>query len=314
MNLLKKLAPLFILSIAGVFNCMADSGKDGYKTDHATGVRYIFFKQNINGKKPAMGDIVYVHLVYKRNDDSVLYNSHKAELPDSLDVLPLTLKSAFHGSLEEGIAMMSAGDSASFLVNADSIYYKVFRLKSLPRFIKPGSDLKFYVKLVRFETPDELKAREYTMIEEHRNELQTMQNAEADSIRSYLKAKHIDVKPLMVDSLYILQRTGTPGRPIEEGDSVEIKYTGMLLDGTVFDQSDNGDGTRGTSLLVYRHNAKLIKGWLDVLQTMHEGETVRFLLPSSLAYGYYGAGKNIKPYTPLLFEIKVVRVSSPFDK
>ncbi|HTA26256.1 MAG TPA: FKBP-type peptidyl-prolyl cis-trans isomerase, partial [Bacteroidia bacterium] len=73
-------------------------------------------------------------------------------------------------------------------------------------------------------------------------------------------------------------------------------------------------GSKGTFKFLYRHNAQLIKGWLEILQTMHEGEKVRFLLPSSMAYGSYGAGKAIKPYTPLLFEMEILRVSSPFTK
>lgn len=314
MNLLKRLTPLVILIIAGAFNCMADGGKGAYKTDPVTGVKYLFFKHDKKGIKPAMGDVAFVRLVYKREDDSVIFDSHKEGSPDSESVVPLTLTSGFSGSLEQGIAMMAIGDSASFLVSADSIYLKIFKLKAIPHYIKKGSDLKFYIKLVKFETQGQLKDQQYAMIEKRRSDMGKKQKAESDSIRKYLEGKNIRVKPTIVDSFYILQRSGVIGRPINEGDSVELKYTGMLLDGTVFEQSDNGDGTSGTVKFVYRHNAKLIQGWLDVLETMHEGETVRFLLPSSLAYGSYGKGKEIKPYTPLLFEMKIVKVTSPFDK
>lgn len=294
-------------------NCYAGSEKDDYKTDPATGVKYLFFKQDKKGAKPIMGDIAYVRLSYKREDDSLLFDSHAGGRSDSTSIVPLTLKSSFHGSLEQGIALMAVGDSASFLINADSIYLKVFKLKALPHYIKEGSDLKFYIKLVRFETQSQLKDEQYAMIEKHRADMNTMQKAESDSIKKYLKAKNISVKPTMIDSLYILQRTGNPGKPINEGDSVELKYSGIFLNGTVFDQSDKGDGGKGTVKILYRHNAQLIKGWLVVLETLHEGEKIRILLPSSLAYGSYGA-KAIKPFTPLLFEIEIVKVTSPFDK
>jgi FKBP-type peptidyl-prolyl cis-trans isomerase len=293
---------------------MGGDVKNTYKTDLSTGVRYLFFKHDKGGVKPAIGDIAFVRLIYKRDDDSLLFDSHNTGGPDSSGMVPLTLSLSFKGSLEQGVTLMATGDSASFLVSADSIYSKIFKLKKLPPYIKQGSNLKFYIKLVRFETQSQLKEQEYGRIEKRRADMRQMQNAEGPSIRKYLADKNIRAKPIMVDSLYILQRSGTAGRPIYEGDSVEIKYTGMLLDGTVFDQSDIGDGSPGTTTFLYRHNAKLIKGWLDVLETMHQGETVRFLLPSSLAYGFYGKNKEIKPYTPLLFEITVVRVSSPFDK
>lgn len=294
-------------------NCFAGGVKPEYKTDPATGVKYLFYKQDKKGLKPSMGDIAFVRIVYKREDDSLLFDSRVGGHNDSTAMLPLTLKSTFHGSLEQGIAMMAVGDSASFLINADSVYLKVFKLKTLPSFIKSGSVVKFYIKLVRFETPGQLKDQQYAMIEKRRADMKKMHSSEADSIKKYLTDKNIKVKPTMLDSLYILQHTGTPGKAINEGDSVELKYTGMFLDGAVFDQSDKGDGGNGTVKILYRQNAQLIKGWIEVLQTMHQGEKVRFLLPSSMAYGPYGA-KVIKPYTPLLFEIEVVKVTSPFDK
>jgi FKBP-type peptidyl-prolyl cis-trans isomerase len=310
----KKFTSLVILTILAAVNCFADGVKEEYKTDPASGVKYLFFRHDKKGVKPAMGDVAFIRLVYKRADDSLLFDSRSGGRNDSTSMLPLTLKSSFRGSLEQGIAMMSVGDSASFLVSADSIYMKVFKLKELPHFIKNGSDLKFYIKLVRFETQSQLKDEQYALIEKRRTDMQKMHATESDSIKKYLTDKKINVKPIMIDSLYILQRSGAKGKSISEGDSVELKYTGMLLNGTIFDQSDKGDGGKGTIKLLYRHNAQLIKGWLEVLETMHEGEKVQFLLPSSLAYGSYGAGKNIKPYTPLLFEIEVLKVISPFDK
>ena len=311
-NSFKKFSFALLFIVAGVFNCIA-GGISDYKTDRATGVKYLFFKQDKKGVKPAMGDIAFVRLVFKRDDDSLIFDSRINGKTDS-GMLGLTLTSPFHGSIEQGIAMMAAGDSASFLINADSVYLKVFKQKAIPPFIKKGSELKFYIKLVRFKTPAQLKDQEYALIEKRREDMQKMQSSEADSIRKYLTDKNIKTKPTMIDSLYILQRTGSIGKPIDEGDSVELKYTGMLLDGTIFDQSDKGNGGKGTVTLLFRHNAQLIKGWLDILSTLHEGEKIRFLLPSSLAYGSYGAGKAIKPYTPLLFEIEIVKVSSAFDK
>jgi FKBP-type peptidyl-prolyl cis-trans isomerase FkpA len=314
LNQLVKLSSLLILTLPVVLNCTAGDVKSDYKIDPATGVRYIFYKHNSSGDKPALGDIAFVRISYKRDDDSLLFDSHSGGRTDSAAVIPLTLKSVFHASLEEGIAMMAAGDSASFLVSADSLYLKAFKLKALPHFIKNGSDLKFYIKLVKFESPAQLKDEQMAKIEKRREEMAKMQHSEADSIRKFLAKNNIIAKPLMVDSIYILERTGIPGKSVNDGDSILVKYTGMLLDGTVFDQSNKGDGGPGTYKLLYKHNAQLIHGWIDVLGSMHEGEKVKFLLPSSMAYGPFGAGKQIPPYTSLIFEIEILKVITPFDK
>ncbi|HTA26397.1 MAG TPA: FKBP-type peptidyl-prolyl cis-trans isomerase [Bacteroidia bacterium] len=314
MNYFTRLCLLSIFSILVAFNCTAGGAKVEYKTDPATGVRYLFLKHDAKAAKPAMGDIAFVRIVYKREDDSVLFDSHAGGRTDSTSIIPLSLQKSFHGSLEEGISLMAVGDSASFLINADSIYLKAFKLKALPPFVKTGSNLKFYIKLTKFETIKQMKDDQYAMIEKRRVEGKRMETAEGASIKKYLADNNIKTKPLMLDSLYILQRTGTIGKQINEGDSIEVKYTGMLLDGTVFDQSDKGDGGKGTYKLQYKRNAQLIRGWIEVLGTMHEGEKVRILLPSCVAYGPSAMGKDIKPYSPLLFEIEVVKVISPLDK
>jgi len=309
-----KFSSVFVLILLAVVNCSAGDVTSGYKTDSATGVKYLFYKHDNRGAKPVMGDIAYIRVQYKTENDSLLFDSHAGAHTDSTSVIPITLKANYHACLEEGLAMMAAGDSASFLVNADSIYYKAFRLITLPSYIRAGSYIKFYVKLVRFQTPMQLKQEQYAKIVKHREEMEKMQKAEADSIEKYLVKNKIKIKPTLVDSFYVLERTGLGGRPVNEGDSVEMKYTGMFLDGTVFDQSDKGDGGKTTYKLLYKRNDQLIRGWLEILPTMHEGEKVKFLLPSSMAYGYIGAGKNIPPYAPLIFEIEVVKVISPLDK
>lgn len=312
-NFNKSIA-VFALTILAITTCFAGGVKNEYKTDAATGARYLYIKHDIKGAKPVMGDIAFVRIAYKRADDSLLFDSHANGRTDSTSIIPLSLQSTFRGSLEAGITLMAAGDSASFLISADSIYLKAFKLKAIPAYVKPGTDLKFYIKLVRFETVSQMKDEQYALIEKHKEDGKKMQAAEAVQINKYLADKNIKVKPWILDSLYIIQRIGTIGKPINEGDTIEIKYTGMFLDGTVFDQSDKGDGGKGTYKFQYKHNAQLIRGWLEVLPTLHEGEKVRFLLPSNVAYGANGAGKDIKPYTPLLFEIEVVRVISPLDK
>ena len=314
MNYFTRFFSISCLTLLCVINCAAQGVKNEYKTDPASGVKYQFFKHDKTGVKPISGDIIYVRIVYKREDDSLLFDSHSGGRTDSTSIIPLTLQSSFKASLEDGIAMMAAGDSASFLVNADSMYLKSFKLRALPLFVKSGSYLKFYIKLIKFQTLSQLKDEQYAIVEKRRAELKKIQNSEPGIIGKYLKDNGIKIKPVMVDSMYVLERTGTIGKPINEGDSLEIKYKGMLLDGTIFDQSDRGDGGKGTFKMQFKHNAQIIRGWLEIMSTMHQGEKVRLLLPSSMAYGPYAAGSDIKPYTPLLFEIEIVRVYSPLDK
>lgn len=86
-----------------------------------------------------------------------------------------------------------------------------------------------------------------------------------------------------------------------EADQVQAHYHGTLLDGTVFDSSvDRGEpATFGVT--------GVIKGWTEALQLMPEGSKWMLYVPQDLAYGAREAG-TIKPYSPLVFEVEVLKV------
>jgi FKBP-type peptidyl-prolyl cis-trans isomerase FkpA len=51
----------------------------------------------------------------------------------------------------------------------------------------------------------------------------------------------------------------------------------------------------------------VIPGWTEGLQLMNEGSTYRFVIPSDLAYGQYGAGP-IPPEAVLVFTVELLSV------
>ena len=99
-------------------------------------------------------------------------------------------------------------------------------------------------------------------------------------------------------------RIVTPG----EGDSptaadtVKVHYTGRLLDGTVFDSSVEG-GTPATFGVT-----QVIPGWTEALLLMKPGAVWEVWLPSEIAYGARGAGRDIGPNETLNFDIELLEV------
>ena len=84
-------------------------------------------------------------------------------------------------------------------------------------------------------------------------------------------------------------------------DSVQVHYTGRLIDGTIFDRSPQGEGT--TFEL-----GRIIRGWREALQFMREGAHWEVVLPPGLAYGRRGSGEKIGPSQTLVFEIELIEV------
>ena len=82
---------------------------------------------------------------------------------------------------------------------------------------------------------------------------------------------------------------------------VTVKYTGKLIDGTVFDSTDNNGGEP----ISFGLN-QVIKGWTEGLQLMPTGSKFRFYIPSDLAYGDQGAGAVIPGGATLIFDIELL--------
>ena len=86
-------------------------------------------------------------------------------------------------------------------------------------------------------------------------------------------------------------------------DVVQVKYTGKLLDGTVFDSTDkNGGAPMDINL------GGVIKGWTEGIQLMSKGSKYRFYIPSDLAYGDQGAGGSIPGGATIIFDVELVGI------
>jgi FKBP-type peptidyl-prolyl cis-trans isomerase FkpA len=286
-----------------------DKGKIKFTTDPKTGVKYHFFKQNKTAAKPAEGDYAVVMMMYRNDRDSLVFDSRNTpnrRRDDTLGVITIPIKKTFNGCLEQGVEMMAAGDSAAFSINTDSLFFKTFKAKALPPYAHAGTYLTFNVKLIKFQNQKQLQEEQQQKMVKQKMEMEQLKAQEAQTIAKYLSDNKITVQPT-ADSMYFLSRQNVGGKKIEVGDSISVKYTGMLLNGKVFDATSlHGDVPLK---MEYSTSMPLIKGWILALGTMSEGEKARILLPSSLAYGGRAMGPDIAPYSPMLFDMEVVKVT-----
>jgi len=90
-------------------------------------------------------------------------------------------------------------------------------------------------------------------------------------------------------------------------DTVEVHYSGTLVDGTEFDSSYK----RGEPV-TFGVN-QVIPGWTEALQLMPVGSKYRLVIPPELGYGAGGAGQAIGPNAALVFEVELLSIPSQAD-
>lgn len=113
--------------------------------------------------------------------------------------------------------------------------------------------------------------------------------------------------------------------------TIYINYTGRLLDGTVFDTTDErlakdcgiwsssrtyepveiNWGENYTDITMGTSSSSIISGFALTLWQMRAYEKGIGVFTSAFGYGYSGSGGSIPPYAPLSFEIEIV--SEPED-
>ncbi len=101
---------------------------------------------------------------------------------------------------------------------------------------------------------------------------------------------------------YKVIKAGNGAKP-KTTDSVTVNYRGTLIDGTEFDSSYK----RGEAANFPLNG--IIPGWVEALQMMPVGSKWQLFLPSSLAYGERGSGREIGPNAALIFEVELIAIN-----
>ncbi len=276
---------------------------EGYTTAE-NGLNYKFYNHDEAGVKPKEGDgVAFSFIIKQYSKDSVLVDS-KNITGDGSGVFKYRLpKSSFAGSIEDGLAMMSKGDSASFIINADSFFLKTQRAKELPAHIKPGDHLLVIVKVKDIKNAQELEAEQKQQQAEREKQMMEMQAAEAPAWEKYLAENKITTKPTASGLIYIELKKGSGPRPAAT-DQVVVHYTGTMLNGEKFDSSvDKGQpATFGLN--------QVIPGWTEGLQLMQKGGKAKLVIPSALGWGAQGF-QGIPPFAPVTFTVELIDVLGP---
>ncbi len=144
------------------------------------------------------------------------------------------------------------------------------------------------------------------------------------------KEKAFGVKKTESGLLYKVVKAGDMEKAAKsDEDIVKVHYVGKLQDGTVFDASrfENRSKEQQEMLRTQRPHMfdekgnlleedepiefplnRVIKGWTEGMKLVGPGGKIKLYIPSELAYGRRGAGRDIGPNEALEFEVELLEV------
>ena len=271
-----------------VFLMLASCGDDGIYSGFEkmeNGAYMKFYSKGSSEVMPRLKDEATFEMVQYFND-SLLFTT----VGDEPMRIVLT-KADFVGDVADGLLMMHVGDSARLVVSADSVFTTVLQMEEIPEEFA-GKPIYYDLKLLSVKPFEELEAERKALLDSLKMEEE-----------AFLVPLCDDAKNSLTESgIIVMEKTGK-GRVAKIGDYVEFDFTMCSPKG------DTIMNSYGIEPVEIQYGEEFLgEGFTEAIGMVPEGGTMRFVIPSALAYDSTGYEQYILPYTPLVVKMKMNRV------
>jgi FKBP-type peptidyl-prolyl cis-trans isomerase len=272
-------------------NYLVDNSIDAAPTK--TGLYFIPIEKG-KGAKPDTGDMCQVFLSVKElGNDQLLYSNFEDRAID------VEYGNEFDTEgFREGLGMLRPGGKATLIVPSWIGVGSAGR-----EVVAPHTTLIYEVKLQAIRSLEEVKKDRAQHKKDKEAEKERLKEEEPSKIANYVKKNNISVEPTE-SGLYLIETVEGKGENPVDSNTVTIQYIHYDLDGNVL-QSSYEDETPFTYVV---GTGAVIKGWEEAVKLMRKGSKSWMLMPSSIGYGDYQRTKEVKPYSPLVFELELIEV------
>jgi FKBP-type peptidyl-prolyl cis-trans isomerase len=287
-----RAATLWILMLTAALWSGCRKPYPGYSRSKQ-GFHYRLHMIGEDDRKARIGDIITVNIEYRTLSDSLFFSGIRKLQVDT---------PRYNGSLDACFAMLAAGDSASFILDAEDFFTKGLQAER-PGFLKPGP-MKVNIAMHEIQTKEAYNREKEAFL----SWIEDFGAYEKVILKQYIASEKLDVNPLPSGIYYLKISAGT-GKKVELGDTVTVHYEGRFLNGKFFDSTRRRNQP---FQFVYGTEWQVISGLEEGIGMMCEGERSLFILPSDQGFGNRGSSTGaIPPFTSLIFEVEILKVSSP---
>lgn len=283
---------LFIGLLTGmVITFLSCAGEHpGFKKTKS-GIFYKLHVDNKGGEPATIGDILEMDMIYQ-TVDSILFDTKANNQPMRLPLL----EKQFDGDIYEALAILKVGDSATFILDAESFFLKTAGMMQLPEFITPGEKIYFHVKLN--------SARSETELADERNALMDQREAlEPVELAAYLEENNITVQPT-ASGLYYIEKVAGTGPVVKDGDKIKAHFVIKTINSPQLYSSYEVGNPLDVEIGRMFDN----EGITEALKNVRMGTRAIVIVPSALAFGREGRGDMVPPHSTMVYEIEIVEV------
>ena len=277
-------------SVLSVFLTLASCGEKslypGFKKMES-GAYMKFYTVNKEGQQPRLKDEVTFEMAQFFND-SLLFST-AGEEPMSL----VLQKGEFIGDVPDALLMMHIGDSARMVVSVDSVFTTMLGMEEVPAEYV-GKPIYYDLKLLSIKPFEELEAERKVLMDSLKQEEE-----------AFMAPLREEANTITESGLIVMEVTGK-GKFAKMGDYIDFDFT---MCGPKGDTIMNSFGVESVEM---QYGEEFIgQGFNEALGMVPEGGTMRFVIPSALAFDSTGYEKFIHPYMPLVVRL---RMNSVMDK
>jgi FKBP-type peptidyl-prolyl cis-trans isomerase len=264
------------------------------KTD--SGIYYQVISQidSVKDIKADSGQFFIMEMNYG-TADSLVFKSES--LPEKITKMQFREKD-FEGDVWDALSLFSKGDSAHFIIRADSFFLKTTRAPEVPELFKEGNEVHFFINVKNIQTKEEMDAERAAFVNARRF-------AEPIEIEMF-KADNKWTGKALESGLYFSKIKTGNGRKVKDGMFLTFDFEIRLLDGRiVYSSIESGRP------VTYEYGKRFdTEGFMQALGLMRLGDEAELINPSSLAFGEQGRQGMIEPYTALHYFIRLTAVKT----
>lgn len=265
-----------------LYSCKDRTYKGFEKTQYGAYLKY--HEHGTDSVTPQEGDAVSFTLTQTLLNDS-------KQVADEENPIEIAMeRHAFVGDIFDALSVMHPGDEVTLAFLADSLFLKALEQETPEEY--KNTLVYYHIKLLDVIPAEQMEADYRLWIDELKKaETRYLEMAVSENKATVLKS-----------GLLVLEHRQLKTRPVAMG---EYALVDMVLCNNASDTLINDK-----DFFVQCGLNEICQGVDEALLTMHEGEKIKCIIPSSLAFDSTGREEMVLPYEPLHLDMKLVKVFS----